>query len=377
MNRAEDLIYPRDLLGMPREVLDVIVRRLNLDENVEGTVPGLATQIWRYVNETNDVSPLTSMLDRVFAGRIGLAWYRPRNIQIITGAERRLREGRTNFYDTRINWNAGDLNSGHAMVVGAAQTEMAGQEVTIVRLVAKLRDERVTDGLSFERKPVIILASLVLNPAHGCIEIRANSEAVPKLIERISVLLGIPETEMRPELIAPFAERAEEVADQLGGRLVSTRSRPDTIIQQMQPSQVEAVVEILGAVDQAISDPDSIDLPSVIVSARERLSLGGAYADLPLSTLVLANFQSIGMTAEENRDAREGPLYQFARPGIHHHGGYIRFPVLLGNRTDQHTIRLGATTNSVAFITKADEYAIARVRQVLFELEERHAEEAN
>ena len=374
VNRPENLIFPHDTIRLPKSVLADLCREYELEVGSDN-LGGYNQAIWRYINSTNDQGPLSLVLNRIFAGQIAVVWFRPSDPGLVRRAAEMLRRGRTNYFERVINIPAEEMDEDRAYVVGAARATLAGETVELVRLRTRAGLTRESDGIEVYWRPTISTATMIFNTEGGYIELRSNSASVPRVLDRIEPIIGIPETVLKPQLIAPFAENLEQVADALGGTAIRADSRPDAFLRRITPEQVQAVMGILDAVSSALRDPDAIDLEDEIDQFRERLVGDVDLTAVPLSVLMLAGFQQIGVTADSGRDVREAAFYQLMRESVHHHGGYISFPVTEddGSRRD-HTIRLGATTNSVAFSTKATEAAIRTVRRVLFDLDEENRE---
>lgn len=374
MNRPEDLIFPHDTIRLPKSTLADLCREYGL-ETMSDTVGDYNQAIWRYINTTNDQSPLSRVLNRVFAGQIAVVWFKPDDPGVVGRAAQMLRSGRTNYFEHVINIPIQDMRDDRAYVVGAARVPLAGDTVDMVRLRTRSGMTRESDGIEVYWRPTVSTATMIFNVHEGYIELRSNSGTVPRVLDRVEPIIGIPGTVLRPQLIAPFAENLEKVADKLGGTAFRTDSRLDGFLSRITREQIEAVMGILDAVSAAIRDPDAVDLEEEIDEFRERLVGDVDLTSVPLSVLMLAGFQQIGVTADAGRDVREAAFYRLTRESMHHHGGYISFPVTEEDgSTKEHTIRLGATTNSVAFSTKSTEAAIKRVRTVLFDLDKRSRE---
>lgn len=370
MNDLEDLVFPVDLAGVPKELLVRMAREIGMEP--DGTVPQLASQLWTHVRQTRRTDLLSMVLDYVFAGKIGVSWYRPTSRDVVARVVDHLagKQGGTDYYNGVIELDLQDLEDGRAYIIGAARGFLGGENVHVVRLLTKVRETKEVEGLYVRRRSITAMATLVVNPSQGYVELRAGSTAVPRVVSRVAELLRVPDSELQPQLIAPFAELAEMVADRLQGHLVGTVSKPDTYIGNLTEEQLDALLEVLEAVSDAIADPEGTDLTQVIIDARPRLLGVSDPSSVPLPALLLSGFQTIGLRTDRESDARVGPLYQLLRPALQHHGGFIRFPVEdPPGRIEWHTIRLGVTTNSVAFHTKASEAAVRKVRTVLFDLE--------
>lgn len=369
-NQPEDLIFPSDTIRLPKSTLSRLCREYQLEVHRD-TASDYNRALWTYIHQTNDRGPLASVLEEVWAGQTAVVWYKPPERTVVEAAVARLREGATDYFAQPIIVPVEQMADDQAYVIGACHAVLAGEQVTVVRLRARSGFSRSSDGINVTWEPTIGMATVILNTARGYIELRASSGLVPRLLARLETLFGIPETEMRPELIAPFARQTEQVADWLDGRAVRTNSRPDVILREITPEQRQAVLRILDAVSDAIAQPGEVSLDDVIAEVRESLVGPIDLTSVPLSVLMIAGFEQIGLTAEEGRDIREGPLYHALRERIEHYGGFVRFPV---NEVDGnvrwHTIRLGYTTNSVAFSTKATEAAIKKVREVLLRASE-------
>lgn len=374
MNRPENLVFPHDTIRLPKSVLADLCREFDLEVQADNLAE-YNQAIWRYITSTNDQSPISRVLNRVFAGQTAVVWFRPDDPDVVRRAADMLRAGRTNYFEGIMTVPVDEMEEDRAYVLGATRATLGGASVELVRLRTKSGRTRESDGMNVYWRPAVSTATMIFNVEEGYIELRSNSATVPRVLDRVEPIIGIPETVLKRQLIAPFAENLERVADELGGNAIRADSRPDAFLRRITPEQVEAVMGILDVVSAAIRDPDAIDLEDEIAEFRERLIGDVDLTTVPLSVLMLAGFQQIGVIADTGRDVREAALYRLTRESIHHHGGYISFPVEEEDGSRQeHTIRLGATTNSVAFSTKATEAAIRKVRTVLFRLDRENRE---
>jgi hypothetical protein len=371
VNRPEDLVFPADVYGLPKDTLSNIARGLSLKQT--GNSMELTNRIVDYVKNNNSTEPYSWSLNRIFAGRIAVSWFKPSGPTDIDNLISEL-ERKGHFEGVApVDPDEAEIDRIH--ILGAAKANMAGEDIVLVRAQLKVREAKGTYGTQLATRPIVFLSTLLLNSERNYLEMRASSAASGRFADYISNMMGIPLDELRPHLIAPFAERIEEVADRLGGIVSGTVSKPDTFLENLIEDQVEAILDALDAVGVYLgSDPDDgypeVELETVLRTTRERLTTELDFTGVPFSSIMLAGLQTIGMKAEDG-DARKGALYKFARPGVQHHGGFIRFPTEESSDTkDWHSIRLGTTTNSVSFNSKTSESAIKKVRDVILHLDD-------
>lgn len=206
-----------------------------------------------------------------------------------------------------------------------------------------------------------VLATAILRSSKGQLEIRTGSKVAGRIAEFLAMCLDWP-WPLSQDPIVPFGSSVEQLAERLGGSLLQTTSIADTVLTELDQPEQEALAEIVLAVDEFLQTGDIERAQERLEGARQSLAGAAEHVlQIPLAALVLAGMNSLSLSSRRD-DLRRLPLFQLLQPHLQHQGGYIRFPVGQDSVV-RHTIRLGLDTNTVYFVTLADEQAIAVVRE--------------
>ena len=146
-----------------------------------------------------------------------------------------------------------------------------------------------------------------------------------------------------------------EFADDLGGQLVETSAKPVEFASAFSTTDASTIAVMLKALEQFFADDDAdalVDALRPIGTLTESLGVTN-----PLAALVLYGLDKVGLSGRD-QDLRVQPLYEMLAPHLQHRQGFIRLKI----SDEEYTVRIGLTTHSVFFPSKATEPVIEFVR---------------
>ncbi|MGI1659589.1 MAG: hypothetical protein ACRKFN_11470 [Desulfitobacterium sp.] len=363
-----NLIFPEDVSRLPSSILEecCLIAGFPLDDssadriyNVlsgrdESVTPEIRGQVYELVK------------DRIFAGRRGVTWHRLPEIEAAfdLGDVIRERYG-VDPFERIIPRDPNNLD-GTAKVIAACR--FGNGRRYLLRYMVKLRVIKIYAPEGIRNQAIGATVSIIIDLDNRILEIRDDPRYLSRILREVSILFsGLNRAAIMPlripELLEPFGGQVESLAEQLGGRLTSTDSKPELGIEnELTAEEMTAVSNVLVAVNAFFENNDYAALKDCLDESKAGLA---SFEGIPFLAILLAGLEKMGLSVKDVGDVRTQPLLNALRPHLQYQGGFINFPVNEGGVAEYHTIRVGLQTNSISFRTFASEGVIGIVRSAL------------
>lgn len=358
-----DLIFPYDLVRLPRERIEEVCKEFRLP--TEGSLTLLADEIYEKLIKDKDKNVREAVFQLVgktiFAGRRAVTWHRlpekSKDVNLETAFYKKLG---VKPFDHVIERDPESLGSAAEIIAAAPYYK---DNRYILRFMVKSGINRISTGLRFVYQPVSTIVTAVIDLEQGFLEVRDDPRWTDKVLKVIADLLQdeVEESIVTPWILEPFGGQIDKLADALNGIIIGTDSKPELILEDISEDQFNAVTSVLSAIDAYFEDEDITKLEVSLSECRTALE---AFAGVPFFAVLLAGMKQLGLSMVLG-DVRAQPLFNVLKPHLQQQGGFIRFPVIEDGLEVLHTIRIGLATNSVSFRTYATEKAIEVVRNTV------------
>lgn len=358
MLTIQNIALINDIVRLPKETLQEICTDLNLPTS--GSVTELAENIWTTIS--TDIEGQNRALEahrnRVLSGKTSATWYHLATGGTLEGAKQQIIQtcGFNPFETVNIP-PAEELTSTPVLISAAPGTT---EDDYYLRFMYKAGVSRHFHGARMELRPNSGVRTVYVNETTGCIEIRTDAKGSGKFATSLARLIQQEIFISQTDIMAPFGNNIERMADAIGGELIDATAKPELLLEDFTQVQASAVVRILSALD-AFFEEDDIDALQENLQAA-KVHFGDELLAIPFTALILNGLEKIGMGVS-GRDLRGLPLYDFLKPHLQHQGGFIQFQLPEDGVVQTYTIRVGLRTNSVYFMTPATENAINHVRE--------------
>lgn len=342
-------------MSLPKNTLEEICMDLEIDP--KGYKGELANRIFSYLNQHSNVQEeiLQGYSGRVFGGKTSLSWYRLNNPMDIDTFKDLIRKNHAFDPFKKMNVPSISKITTEPYLIGAAigfKTHEA-----FLRVIYKSGIIQEPYGTEIRTTPRTSLITVYYNAESGILEIRGDSRKSEQVAKEIARLLN---QQINLEHIqAPFNHRIGDIADKLDGELIDTTSRPEMILEEFDENQIEAVANVLTALDDYFNSNDTDELASQLQQTNS--AFGNQKISIPFSALILAGMDKVGLGGE--REIRGLPLFDYLNPNLQDQGGFIRFNFIDDGIEKTYTIRIGMKSRSIYFATPATENVIAYVRE--------------
>lgn len=358
MNSILDLILLQDIVGLPKENLQDFATDLNIPTNIAARE--LAVSIWQHPERT--IAIFNSVRNRVLCGRTSVTWYTLGEEQTMNGAKEIIKEncGFDPFTEIRIP-EAYTLTNTPILIGGAYGTS---EKEYYLRFMYKSGVTQTFHGADLYTQPNSAVKTIYVNEETNCIEIRTDANVSKKFAKSIAALLHQQISITPKNILAPYGDNIEGIADALHGELIDATAIPeDFLIESLSEEQAEAIMGILSALDEYFQEGDIDKLSQNLQSSRD--AFGNDLISVPFTALILSGLSKIGM-GTSSRDIRiSSPLYNTFRPHVQNQGGFIKFNLNEDGIINSYTIKVGINTKSIYFMTQASEAAVKYVREKL------------
>lgn len=360
MHQIGDIVFLNDISKLPKEILEDICTDLTID--TDGTSSDLANRVWAFVqsNRKKQNSTISKAHNKLLAGRIGVSWFELEDKDSLKGLKAKIiKESSFNPFEKIQLPNINEITT-EPVLFAAAQGEKESQY--FLRYAYRNGVRKHTDFTEVTLVPRSDVATIYVDEEIGLIEVRAGSKNAQKVASSLAQLVKQQITLEQKKILAPFGNKVGLIADRLKGEMIDTTSIPELIFENFEAEHTTAIIEILNALNSFFDEDDESELIS---------SLRGASAvfedhllTVPFTALILNGMERVGMRTTDG-DLRNQPLYVNLAPHLQNQGGFIKFNYPIGGVEKSFTIRVGKTTNSVAFTTPATEEVINYVRDMI------------
>lgn len=361
MQNIIDVVLLQDIMSLPKETLQEIATDLNIPTNRSSRE--IAVSIWQHVGQdaTRRNTALNNIRHKVLSGKTSVTWYRLGEGQTLTGARHTLIEscGFDPLEQTVIP-PADDLTNAPIIIGGAAGEN---DHEYYLRFMYKSGVTQLFHGTQLNEVPNSDVKTIYINEQTNCIEVRTDAGKASKFARVLAELLRQQISMTQTDILAPFGNNIEGIADALDGELIDATAKPELLLESLNENQAEAIINILSALDEYFEEGNINQLSQDLQASRQ--TFGNDLVSIPFSALVLSGLEKIGMGGSATDLRRCSPLYNLFRPHVQNQGGFIRFYITEDCIVNSYTIRVGLNTKSVYFMTPASEAAVRYVRDRL------------
>jgi len=356
MLKVQNIVLKSDIDRLPREIIRDIA--VSLGVAAERSFGEIVDNIWEKLLDDHDLrhSVLEPVKHKILCGKTSVTWYTFSEETSLEGVrELIIRNSSFNpFQEIRVP--VPDSLTSTPVLIGAAQGET--EHEYYLRFMRKCGVVRYYHGYQSQSLPTTEAKTIYVNEAQGCIEIRTDARTSDKYARFLGQLINQERFIFTKDILAPFGNNIESIADQLDGELIDVIARPELLVEDFSEEQAVGVINILTAMNDFFVNNDFDILRRKLQEAREQFE--DSFLSVPFTALILNGLEKVGMGVPDksNRELRGLPFYDFLRPHLQHQGGFIRFKVTEYGMENSYTIRVGLSTKSIYFMTPATENAI-------------------
>ena len=357
MNKIVDIVFFPDIIKLPKESLKEICTDLRLDTT--GVSFDLAQRLWDYVvSESRE--GLNLLEDRLLSGKTSVTWFKVGELAALQDIKMSLLNAENSLFDNVLTIEAGDLTSEPKLIAAA---EINENEI-LLRYVYNSGNKRTISGTEVYITPKSEITTAYLNLSEGIVEVRTDAKHATKIASAITNILNVEIVLEPQEILAPFGNNVEQIANALNGELIDATSTPELNFENFSVEQAQGIFDILNALNLYFDEENETEFIESSRSASE--TFGEHLLTAPFTALILNGMERVGMRTNVG-DLRGQPLYDTLRPYLQHQGGFIKFKFPVNGVDKSFTIRVGLTTDSVYFTTPATEEVIQYVRNNLLQ----------
>lgn len=348
----EELVQAADLARLATQDLQGLAESLGILSR--GTRPELVERIWTVVEERPGAKDmLRGVRNRVFAGKTSATWY-----YVSPDDQGTLQ----NFANSSVNLSEAlrfQVPSSPVLVGAAKGTEGEEYYLRFAYVSGIQREIGTTGGLVSRRR--VDLATVRIGPEARLVEIRRPASQAGQIMRVLAEDSGIVPLEIY-DFMRPFHGNLERVADELGARLVDTVAKPQ-FFEELSEELGDAVKTVLDALDRYVEDRQ---IGALQQDLDNFLGVVGA-APLPFTAYLVAGLERVGLGVSK-RDLRGTTLYESLKGRVENVRGFMEVDVVEGGVITTYTIRVGAKSKTIYFMTPASEATIQHVRERLIHL---------
>ncbi|MDU7948679.1 MAG: hypothetical protein E7J31_09585 [Clostridium sp.] len=345
--KINEIITYSDFKNLTKEDIDNIVSKLGIDISDKKDIRYYLYSIKNMIFENSELNTL--VLERVFAGRTSLKWYRlnlpeekiPELINKIESDE--------NFFNCKA-----DIASDSVTDITQYTCIKLEENKYIIRLYVPTGTKTVDNGVSLSKIKTISNTTAILDVKNNLLEVRSNSKFSDKIARLIMNNLKLTYNGGRL-VLGKYRNSIELLRDALNnGKFIDTTSIPDENI-ELSFEENKLVVETLEALDRYFYDNNESEL----INKLSKMKTDG----IPFTQLLLSGMSKIGMAVQQNDndDLSKKSLYNLFKSYMTDYSGYITF-TLPGDDLNRYTIQVGVTTNTISFRSSATEEVIDYIK---------------
>ncbi|MEK5215329.1 hypothetical protein [Psychrobacillus sp. FSL H8-0487] len=259
-----------------------------------------------------------------------------------------------NPFEETNQYDENNLTTEPTLLVASSREDQTG---VYLRFIYK-------SGVRYETTPTSIrpvsratISTVYYDVEMGILEVRGDTKKSLEIARTVAQMLNLQVT-MEP-VETPFNQEIGSIADQLGGKLIETTSKPEIYFEEFSEDELNSVFGVLHTLDEYMQTKDSSALEVQLQAVSD--SFGQGEAMVPFAALVLSGLETVGVASSS--EIRTLPLFSYLEPHLQHQGGFIKFPYTIRNVEETFTIRIGMNTNSVVFVSQVTEEIIDFVRR--------------
>ncbi|CVK21916.1 hypothetical protein [Sporomusa sphaeroides] len=356
----QNITHHSDLLKLSKNQLVEICTDMNLP--TDGYRPELAFTIWEKIKGNTELQneKLKAWKTRLLCGRTSVMWY-----QLDVGTSKGIKEtlikqcGFNPF--NYIKMPPKEELTSTPILISAANGDTESEY--FLRFIYKSGVTKNIYGDEMQLIPSSSIVTVYVNEELNCFEVRSEPGTASKVARSFARLIN-REIALTPRnILVPFGNNVEAMADALEGNLIEALSKPESLLEDFTAEQTEAIAKVLTAFDEYLAAEDVDSLTKELKDAK--IAFGGEMLSVPFAALILSGIEKVSLGVA-GRDLRELVLYDFLKPYLQHQGGFIQFVVSDEGLPQSYTIKVGLKSNSVYFVTPATENVLKFVRERIF-----------
>ncbi|SHH35982.1 hypothetical protein [Desulfosporosinus lacus] len=348
-----NVVFANDITRLPKITLTEICTDLNLDNG--GSAYELAQRVWEHIRDgQNSENVLEKSKNKLLVGQASLTWFRLESRESLRGSRELVIEnaGFNPFEQVKLPLKE-QLTTEPVLIAGAN-----GEYVCeyYLRFMYKNGVKKEYYGNEMNISPISEITTVYVNEDLGIIEVRADSKKAEKVA---SAFVRILRKEITLEqIITPFDQPIDDIADKLNGELIDTVSKPELLLADISADEAKVVVDILASLNEYFNTKDITVVETCLKKADELFD--EQTIAVPFTALILGGMERVGLGGE--RELRGLPLYDCFNPYLDHQSGFIRFSFPDGGVEKPYTVRVGLKSKSIYFNTPANESVVEFVR---------------
>lgn len=353
--KIADVITFADVVRLPKKNLEDICTSLSIDSNDRAF--NLARNIWETLKHKSSEEKdrvLSSHYNKFFAGNTSVSWYKCDSLEGLR--EGIIRKENYNPFEQKIPFEAAQLGT-TPILRSAVEIDESSY---YLRFIYQDGTRRIY-GEDIEILPTTKTATVYINEALNLVEVREKPDDAEKIAGIVASYVNQQITLDKIDFLIPFGSKIEDIADRLqNARLYESKAFPETFIDTFSEKENDAIINILGAIDQYYEYDDIDQLQQKLDEAKS--ILGDELLTSPFIAIILAGMGNLGLKVDE-KDLRNTPFYNLLRPYLQASGGYIKFNVEVNNIAQEFSINVGVKPKSIYFKSnKTTEEVIEEVR---------------
>lgn len=344
-----EIMVEKDFYKLGNDDISGLIKALNLGLNKENETKSYLYEKRREIFKASELAQQI-ILNKVFAGRTSIKWYKLINMTDEIKSEIISKINKLDYFDNNITSKM-KLDNLEGPSCYTCINQMEG--VYIFRFIVPDREKTEFDGINLTRKRNNKNIIVVLNLNCNLIEVRSDCRTANKIIEKLRLDLVLTNV-----IDYNFTLSIEELKDKLNARFKNVKSIPNTNI-ELTLEDTESLVGTLNILDEYFIDKDSEKLLNGLNSIDFETD------ELVFTQILLAGMEKIGISVREDseEDMANQPMYKLLEKFITNQSGYLRFK---NPEDDQYyTIQVGLTTNSINFLSDSTESAINYLQNML------------
>lgn len=347
-------LLPIDLTKLSKSTLKDIGLELDLNNDLNKT--DLAINIYekvknlKNIEKKNNIESLISTM--VFAGRVSCKWYKINSLNFKDKIKSIFLEKYSEQQSTiKMPEKTSLKTTPEIIAIIDNENEM------IIRFTYKSSFKQDLYGDELTVTAVPAYSMLIINFDKNFIEYRGDSKKSLDTLEVIKSLLE--EKNYQINLTEIQLSNIEEIADKIDGELIDASTTIDQTL--LDDGKLEGISKVLSSLDEYFIDKDISELNNNLSEVYELFD-GNIGSDVaPFSSVILSGLDMVGLSG--NSELRNLPLYNYLKPNLTTHTGYIKFEYDDGIEKSDYTFKVGVATKSIYFKTPVKEEVIKHFRE--------------
>ncbi|MDO6361334.1 hypothetical protein [Lactobacillus paragasseri] len=376
----KDLITFSDLTKLTKDQLIDIATDMSLKEASDSTqLIDIASAIYEKTKNSAEAGNiLETRKNIIFAGRGSVGWFTLASSTSGNVLEEYIKylkekDQAKPFEKSKLqnDKNLTNLLSGVKNTVPILLGGIDNGDTVLLRYAIRSGIRTEVNVFTAEEVPRIEIVTVLLVPSKDLIEIRASNRSASKVYRAIvsfikeNIVEDVKSKQFSFKNDIKTADPVKYLADKLKGQVSKNVDIPSKNYATMSDEEKESISQILEAINERLNDTDgadSIDINAIVDNAKG--SLADNFSGISFTELILNGLTKVDLSSI--KELLNTPLYSSLSNHLITKTTYIRFPVITNGSTENITIRVGLTVNTVVFSSRTTEEAIQAVRKILF-----------